>query len=470
MKNKIFLSSMLIMSVAPAMAEPSNTGDFPSTGLMQEDYTYTNAATSTNMDGVYSGTVNATAEYEDVLYQIGAGQYLPAGAESPIDCNQSGYFCAGVQNGVYYDANNNQGLTSCSTATNGAYTSSDGNGTSADSCFRQCNGNVTLPHATGVTGFDYYGNGIDTCEPTGCVNGWHLSNGDFAGLNIDKTISYTKRYAKEDPRYSRGDDGACSDNLNNYEDCSAKPEYAELGVNEFVSVYPYGRIYGVATCTTTTVPESDLFIAFMTNGEKFQNGEISQEEFVASLLAVGTPEQDERIMELVSDYSNGNITENELSMTFLAEFGIVTSNNVDTNSHGSHCWCKFNGYTPNGGIRQNVSSKWVEIPEYGSNATYETCMSYCTVDCAFDFGAGHGITTYYDVLMDSFGETLSVCEANKIKINWTGADAKDISDNNAGTATYNEDIRTPVKAQTIKGKTFKGWRFSKPTQTTTGGN
>jgi hypothetical protein len=415
--------------------------------------------------GVYEGSVNATAEYTDNTYRITAGKYLPAGAEETINCDVQGSFCPGSQTDVLYDANNNQGLTSCSTATNGAYTLSDGNGSSADSCYRQCSGNVSIAHATGVKGFDYYGNGIDTCEPTGCENGWHLSNGDFAGLNIDKTIGYTKRYAKEDPRYSRGNEGACSDELNNYEDCNTKPEYAELGVNEFVSVYSYGRIYGVAACSSTA-PENDLLSVFMTNGEKLQNGQISQEEFVASLLAVGTPEQDERIMELVSDYSNGNITESELTNIFLSEFGIVTSKNVDTNSHGSHCWCKFNGYTPNGGTRQNISSDWVNIPDYGASATYETCMSYCTVDCAFDFGAnGSSYSANYDALMDSFGETLSVCDANKIKINWTGADAKDISDNNAGTATYNEDIRTPVKAQTIKGKTFKGWRFSKP-QTT----
>ncbi len=467
MKKRLFLSSVLIMSVAPAFAEPSNTGTFPNDGYMQEDYTYTNAATEANM-GVYEGSVNATAEYTDNTYRIMAGKYLPAGAEETINCDVRGSFCPGSQTDVLYNENNAQGLTSCSTATNGAYTLSDGNGSSADSCYRQCSGNVSIAHATGVKGFDYYGNGIDTCEPTGCVNGWHLSNGDFAGLNIDKTIDYTKRYAKADAQYSYGgDDGACSDGLGSYEDCSAKPEYAELGVNEFVSVYPYGRIYGVATCSSTA-PENDLLSVYMVNGGKLQNGQISQEEFVASLLAVGTPEQDARIMELVSDYSNGNITENELSMTFLTEFGVVTSNNIDTNSHGSHCWCKFNGYTPNGGTRQNISSAWVSFPE-SESATYESCMGFCVFDCAFDFGSSSGAyPQWYNALMESFGETLSVCDANKIKINWTGADAKDISDNNAGIATYDSDIRTPVKAQTIKGKTFKGWRFSKPEQTTTG--
>ena len=73
MKQKIFLTSALAMGfVAPAMAVPTNTGEFPTGGLMQEDYTYTNAATSTNMDGVYSGTVNATAEYDTIDYILTA--------------------------------------------------------------------------------------------------------------------------------------------------------------------------------------------------------------------------------------------------------------------------------------------------------------------------------------------------------------------------------------------------------------
>jgi hypothetical protein len=59
----------------------------------------------------------------------------------------------------------------------------------------------------------------------------------------------------------------------------------------------------------------------------------------------------------------------------------------------------------------------------------------------------------------------AMCEANVININWSDASAADISANNAGTATYGEDVRTPVKAATKKGQTFRGWRFSAPEQT-----
>ena len=50
---------------------PAFADDFPSNGYMLENKTYENAAIYGNM-GVYDGTVTATAEYEDILYQIGA--------------------------------------------------------------------------------------------------------------------------------------------------------------------------------------------------------------------------------------------------------------------------------------------------------------------------------------------------------------------------------------------------------------
>ena len=57
--------------------------------------------------------------------------------------------------------------------------------------------------------------------------------------------------------------------------------------------------------------------------------------------------------------------------------------------------------------------------------------------------------------------TVGVCAANEISITWADADAADVAANNAGVCTYDGDIRTPVKAITKPGKTFKGWRFSK---------
>ena len=121
MKAKKILTSIAAIAFAmPAMAET-----FPQDGYMLENKTYDNAATSTNMDGVYQGSVNANAEYEDILYTIAAGQYLPAGSVNNQTQCTAGSFCPGLQNTVTYDANNDQGITSCSTVGDHSYTLSD---------------------------------------------------------------------------------------------------------------------------------------------------------------------------------------------------------------------------------------------------------------------------------------------------------------------------------------------------------
>ena len=182
MKNKIFLSSMLIMSVAPAMAE-----NFPSNGLMQENKTYDNAATSTNMDGVYEGTVNAVAEYDIIDYIVNAGQYLPADSETVITC-PAGSYCPGISGNVQYNQSSDQGIQTCPTG----YASSVAGASSDTQCYRQCSGNVTIAHATAVTGNDYYGAGVDTCEPTACENGWHVKQMNIASTigSSDSAVSY----------------------------------------------------------------------------------------------------------------------------------------------------------------------------------------------------------------------------------------------------------------------------------------
>ncbi len=441
MKNKIFLSSMLIMSVAPAMAEPSNTDTFPSDGYMQENYTYTGAATSDHMDGVYEGSVNATAEYEDVLYQIAAGQYLPAGAESPIDCNQSGYFCAGVQNGVYYDANNNQGLTSCSTATNGAYTLSDGTGTSADSCYATNTVSCSTRnpyiggHATNVV----YGNStngnascktyyadtntcvldeINACKITDltCENGYHKEGDSKTNPleRVDISAQLIKNYTRSLDDYCEYADG------NPPESCNDDPVLKNMKSNEWKNQYSYGTVSGIASCNNTTIDNIQEHMVLLNKVSLGEASEVETNQFFQSVLSSMQP--------------NG---------TF------------NTTSTGANCWCQIRSLD-----NAEAISKWFYL--FNTEYTGGNCASQCSVFCAT------AEEKYRAILYQDINADVLACSANTITINWTGADAEDISANNAGTATYGSDVRTPVKAQTIKGKTFKGWRFSKPTQTTTG--
>ncbi|MBR5904295.1 MAG: hypothetical protein IKZ49_02045, partial [Alphaproteobacteria bacterium] len=87
------------------------------------------------------------------------------------------------------------------------------------------------------------------------------------------------------------------------------------------------------------------------------------------------------------------------------------------------------------------------------------CASQCSVFCA------QAEEKYRAFLYNDINADVLACSANTITINWSDVDPEYAGQNNENTVTYGSDVRTPVKAQTIKGKTFKGWRFSKPTTT-----
>ena len=415
MNKKIFLTSVIAMGfVAPAMAEPSNTDTFPQDGLMQEDYTYTNAATSTNMAGVYEGTVDAVAQYENILYTIAAGQYLPAGGESVINCDQSGYFCPGLQSQVQYDAQNAQGLTSCSTVGDGSYTSSDGTGSTADSCYRQCSGNVTIEHATAVTGFDYYGAGVDTCEPTACENGWHVESGSGVP-NLTQIIDVTTDYS--DTTY--GDDfvyinnnGDAYKTLYDTEKVNNVSSYGISNRNDFaIFMGDKGVFRGQGRCSTIAGSNGSY-----TNGEWDGNG----------------------------DWSNTSTRDNL----------------TDEAGEGMYCWCKYDTYTQVGGQTFSLSVPWVFSTACTDGGAGE-CESDCARYCGIDFLVRNDFRAKLFSLIPSGSAT---CEANTITINWTGTSETEINANDAGTATYGSDIRTPRSATPVPGKTFTGWRFSAPQQ------
>ena len=399
MKQKIFLTSALAMGViAPAMAEPTNTeNSFPSNGLMAEDTIYTNAATSTNMAGVYENEVNAVAEYENILYQIGAGQYLPGNSETPIDCDQNGYFCPGDNNGVYYSSSA-QGLTQCPSG----YGNS-GTGASANTdCYRICT-NADVAHSTGTMNGGYYYGDNNQCEPTACVNGWHIK----PGLNLITAIGIGRgaNYAYINGSFSQLSDSAVVGSVDHDQ-----------------------AFYGITTNKTWAVYYGD-------------KGMLTGQARCSSESGTGA--------------WNGASSASDITTYTTAELGA---------ENGANCYCNVTGYKPAGGTLQSLSSPWVFRSSAGVGGGSPSCAGYCTERCAKDM---QGDDSYYlmfrAALLGSVPTGLASCEANTITINWTEASSADISANNAGTATYGEDVRTPVKATTKPGQRFKGWRFVAPT-------
>ena len=147
----------------------------------------------------------------------------------------------------------------------------------------------------------------------------------------------------------------------------------------------------------------------------------------------------------------------------------VTTSATLPDSAGGNCYCQLDSYTPVSGGSIALSSPWVFNSGGGSDAS--SCASYCADTCATGMRyVDSSRLVFRAAVFGAIESSPAMCEANTITINWSDASAADISANNAGTATYGSDVRTPVKAATKKGKTFKGWRFSAPEQTTTGNN
>ncbi len=165
MKNKIFAT--IGGAVAALCPWVTHAETFPTDGNMLENKTYESAATYNNL-GTYAGPVSAAAEYADILYQVGAGQYLPAGSEGVGAVCTAGNYCPGLTDATY-NATDNQGLTACP---NG-YPNSDAGASTNTQCYTTCTDASVIAHATAVAGNDYYGSGVDTCYPTACDNGYH---------------------------------------------------------------------------------------------------------------------------------------------------------------------------------------------------------------------------------------------------------------------------------------------------------
>ena len=95
--------------------------------------------------------------------------------------------------------------------------------------------------------------------------------------------------------------------------------------------------------------------------------------------------------------------------------------------------------------------------------SYENCDKDCARSCAAALlYPGEDRDNMVLNLDDSINLGPSMCEPNKITINWSDVDDNGDATTLATDVLYDGDIATPVKAATYPGKTFVGWRFVKP--------
>lgn len=443
MKHKILLTSLVVMGLTCPWGARAET--FPTDGYMQENKTYESAATEENL-GAYEGTVNATAEYDDILYQILAGSYLPAGSEGDVETCPAGSYCPGVIDATYNETSA-QGVTSCPTG----YPNSESGAGAQTQCYTACTkSSANIAHATAVSGNDYYGAGVDTCVATACENGYHVSDG-VKLIERDPLIDVDVSLKGNDHGYISADG-------------SKTRRAEENGLTEnntWASEFDYGTVYGQASCQSAEHSEGlNIFNDF--SGNIINGGMSAQGLRTMFEPVVGTATTDV----LVSAYEemlagSGSEADKEKFYKVVYQLFIIPEGaDYSTTASGGYCYCQMTDYMPAGGDKLKVmSAPWVYLVDFlgSTNDCAANCADFCAGDLLAD---GPAPRAFRGVVFGSLGATAAgTCEANEIEITWTDADPADVSANNAGMCTFGGDIRTPVRAATKPGKTFKGWKF-----------
>ena len=100
MQLKYILFSIFIFISTNAFADAGVvvSNEFPSDKLMLENHIYKNAAFFENL-GVYSGTINAIAIYENIPSYCDPGYYLPENTNECVICDEN-HYCVGGENAI----------------------------------------------------------------------------------------------------------------------------------------------------------------------------------------------------------------------------------------------------------------------------------------------------------------------------------------------------------------------------------
>ncbi len=168
MKKILLISVMAIAGIGGAFAadEVVDTNTFPGSGYMKptngKSTNYIGAATEDHI-GTSSGNVTASAYYE-----VLPGYYLKKRSYETAVC-PSGSYCPGTAAAGY--GLTDQIRTDCPSP----YTKSDEGSVSSFYCYRDCTDSDIATHGTGfVSGGRYY-NGVNMCWTSGCAAGYALT-------------------------------------------------------------------------------------------------------------------------------------------------------------------------------------------------------------------------------------------------------------------------------------------------------
>ncbi len=406
---------------------------------MLENKTYANAATHSNM-GVYDGAVTATAEYEDILYQIGAGTYLPAGATVAEQCPANSY-CPGVT-GATYNETASQGASSCPSG----YPNSDAGASSNTQCYTACTVGM-VEHATAVDGNDYYNTDADTCAATACENGYH----------VDGSVRVIEQTPLIDVDYTVGGDNGYGYISADGGDTKNTDTYGLTENNTWAAKFDYGVVYGRASCQAT--PNDPGIEYIYANNELIEGGTMSPDQVRSDLTPIVGAAKANYFADVVAGIADGTKGIEAFLEAEMVVFGLPKDALFSTTDTGQYCYCQMTGFKSGSSSVVNIASAPWRFEGFFDSA--DDCAFACAENCGgnlnFDDPRGRVSRGASFGALDSI--VAGTCAANEITINWTDATDEDIAANNAGMCTYGGDIRTPVRAATKPGKTFVGWKF-----------
>ncbi len=295
-----------------------------------------------------NATANTIATWDLIDYTLDPGEYLSV-TETSVDKTTcpAGSYCVG---GGYTVETADNSIAQCP-----AEYPNSAEGAGADTqCYTACTVDM-VAKATAVTGNDYYGSGVDTCEPTACVAGWHVKPGLDIGETIGEEAGANSAYIKNDGSFSEMNfDGKGS---------KGQEYYGISGPMSFAVDYAgKGILTGHGRCST-------------------QAGDNNNETWTDPTIV-------------------NNLTD-------------------ETGQEGAtYCYCQVDGFTPTGGDKVIVTSApWVFIS--GGFGFAHNCADGCAYGCAYRLRSdGVGDLAVRAAVMNNLPASPTICVANTINIDW----------------------------------------------------
>ena len=429
MKKYLFLSSAFLMTMAGAHAA---------------DKIITSANTCTvDVLGVSdnNATANTIATWGLIDYECPDGQYLLE-TETSVECTPcpTGSYCPG---GTYTVESENNGKNTCpSTHPNSA------EGAGADTqCYTACTvATANVAHATAVTGNDYFGTGTDTCGATACETGYHVDGGGIEVVEKTPLVPISLTDYGAGIRYVIADGTSGSSGT-----VDAIPADSVTAPNTWAIEFAEGVVYGKASCLPKIDPASEYV-----NNNKIAliGGEMSLEEFLTGLEPLAGPVKTEYTKNTFIEYATGKISEVELFKRAAAIFNTIP--NARTDSTGRYCYCQMDGFMPNGGTKEIVTSApWVHNHnDVSADGCADSCANGCANNLRNDNAMPLAMRAAAVGAVEAV-ETGGICAANTINIKWDPANKGAVIENQC---TYEGAITVP--ADPVKpGYTFMGWKL-----------